>query len=75
MFYKEKDGSTTHWHNGGTYGSSSFAAFNRDKGKGLVVLSNRGADLLSQIPLVGMRKMNVDKLARKLLDSLYRLPD
>lgn len=72
MFYREKDGSATHWHNGGTYGSSSFIAFNRDKGKGLVILSNRGADIWSQLPLVGMRKMNVDKLARKLLEGLYR---
>jgi CubicO group peptidase (beta-lactamase class C family) len=72
MFYREKDGSTTHWHNGGTYGSSSFLAFNRDKGKGLVILSNRGADVWSQIPLVGMRKLSVDKLARKLLEGFYQ---
>lgn len=72
MFYREKDGSTTHWHNGGTYGSSSFIAFNRDKGRGLVILSNRGADIWSQIPLIGIRKMSVDKLARKLLNGLYR---
>lgn len=75
MFYREKDGSTTHWHNGGTYGSSSFIAFNRDKGRGLVILSNRGADIWSQIPLVGMSKLSVDKLARKLLEGLYRQED
>ncbi|MDQ6420560.1 serine hydrolase [Paenibacillus sp. LHD-117] len=72
MFYKEKDGSTTHWHNGGTYGSSSFATFNRDKGKGLVILSNYGTDIRSQIPLVGMGKLNVDKLARTLTSKLYQ---
>ncbi|WP_214630158.1 serine hydrolase domain-containing protein [Paenibacillus agaridevorans] len=75
MFYKEQDGSTTHWHNGGTYGSSSFAAFNRDKGKGLVVLSNRGSDVWSQIPFIGKRKLSVDKLARMLLDGFYRMSD
>ncbi|GED68187.1 hypothetical protein BRE01_18890 [Brevibacillus reuszeri] len=71
MFYREKDGSTTHWHNGGTYGSSSFAAFNRDKGIGLVVFSNHGLDAWSQLPLIGMRRMNVDKLARILTTRLF----
>jgi hypothetical protein len=74
MFYKEQDGSTTHWHNGGTY-SSSFAAFNRDKGKGLVVLSNRGSDVWSQFPFIGKHKLSVDKLARMLLDGFYRMSD
>ncbi|MGC5324218.1 serine hydrolase domain-containing protein [Brevibacillus sp. SYSU BS000544] len=72
MFYKEKDGSTTHWHNGGTYGSSSFATFNRDKQTGLVILSNNGTDLWSQLPLIGMHKMNVDKLAQMLTTRLYQ---
>lgn len=71
MFYKEKDGSVTHWHNGGTYGSSSFAAFNREKGIGLVILSNRGVDLASQLPFIGRRKLNVDRFARVLTDKLF----
>ncbi len=71
MFYKEKDGSTSYWHNGGTYGSSSFMMFNRDKGIGFVILSNHGTSILSQLPLIGIRKMNVDKLARILADRLF----
>ena len=72
MFFKEKDGSTTYWHNGATYGSSSFATFNRDKGIGLIILSNYGLDVLSQLPLIGMRKMNVDKLAYVLTNKLFK---
>lgn len=71
MFYREKDGSVTHWHNGGTYGSSSFMAFNRDKSAGLVILSNRGADLASSLPLLGIGRMNVDRLARILANKLF----
>ncbi|MCR2806383.1 serine hydrolase domain-containing protein [Paenibacillus soyae] len=72
MFYKEKDGSTTHWHNGGTYGSTSFLSFNREQGKGFVILSNYGTDVRSQIPLIGMNRMNVDKLARAFSNRLYQ---
>lgn len=71
MFYKEKNGSTSYWHNGGTYGSSSFSIFNRDKRIGLVILSNHGSGILRQIPLIGTRKMNVDKLALLLTKSLF----
>jgi len=71
MMYRERDGSPTYWHNGGTYGSSSFAAFNRQHGTGLVILSNYGADLWSHFPLIGLARMNVDKLARMLADKLF----
>ncbi|UKS27071.1 beta-lactamase family protein [Paenibacillus sp. HWE-109] len=72
MFYREKDGSTTHWHNGGTYGSSSFAAFNRDKQIGLIILSNNGGDIWGQLaPLIGIRKMSVDSLAALLTKKLF----
>ncbi|MFC0213595.1 serine hydrolase domain-containing protein [Paenibacillus chartarius] len=72
MFYKEKDGSTTYWHNGGTYGSSSFAAFNPAKRIGFVILSNYGATLWSQLPLLGSRSMNADKLATIVSDKILR---
>lgn len=62
----EKDGSLTHWHNGGTYGSSSIASFNRAHGVGLIILSNYGTNLLSHLPLLGAGKLNVDKLAKLL---------
>lgn len=35
-----KDKATLHWHNGGTGGFSSFAGFVKDRGVGVVVLSN-----------------------------------
>ncbi|NOU87305.1 serine hydrolase [Paenibacillus sp. LMG 31460] len=73
MFFREKDGSTTHWHNGGTYGSSSFATFNRDKRIGLVILSNNGTDIWSQLaPMIGIRKMSVDTLATLLTKELFK---
>lgn len=71
MRYKEKDGTTTWWHNGGTFGSSSFAAFNREKAAGFVILSNYGTGFLSQLPLIGRRVMNVDKLARQVTAFLF----
>jgi len=71
FFYREKDGSTTYWHNGGTYGSSSFVSFNPDKQAGMVILSNFGSSVWSQIPLIGARRMNVDKLATLLTEKLY----
>lgn len=71
MRYKEKDGTATWWHNGGTFGSSSFIAFNREKAAGFVILSNYGTGLLSQLPLVGRRVMNVDKLARQVTALLF----
>ncbi|MEK3883512.1 serine hydrolase domain-containing protein [Paenibacillus sp. PL2-23] len=72
MFYKEKDGSTTYWHNGGTYGSTSFLSFNPQHGAGFVILSNYGTDIRSQLPLIGINRMNVDKLARIISADLYR---
>lgn len=71
MRYHEKDGSVTHWHNGGTYGSSSFTAFNIDKGRGFVILSNYGLDPISQLPFFGRNRMNTDRLARRLSDKLF----
>lgn len=69
--YKEKDGSVTHWHNGGTYGSNSFASFNRDKGVGLIIMSNHGPNLRSHLPLIGAGKLNVDKLAKLFTESMF----
>lgn len=69
--YKEKDGSVTHWHNGGTYGSNSYATFNRDNGVGFVILSNYGMQLRSQLPLIGAGKLNADKLAKLFLEAIF----
>lgn len=71
MMFKEKDGSTTHWHNGGTYGSSSFMSFNREKETGFVILSNYGSTIWSQLaPMIGIRLMSVDQLASLLSKKL-----
>ncbi|MCI3921247.1 beta-lactamase family protein [Paenibacillus sp. TRM 82003] len=71
MSYKEKDGSATWWHNGGTYGSSSFASFNREHGAGFVILSNYGVDLWSQLPFLSFGRMTVDRLARGIAHRLF----
>lgn len=36
----QKNGSAVHWHNGGTGGYRSFIGFDKEKGLGVVVLSN-----------------------------------
>lgn len=69
--YKEKDSSVTHWHNGGTYGSNSYASFNREHGIGLVILSNYGHHLRSNLPLLGAGKINVDKIANQLNEAIF----
>jgi serine-type D-Ala-D-Ala carboxypeptidase/endopeptidase len=43
------------WHNGGTWGFCSFAAFSPERGRGVVVLSNRAG--------------SVDRLGWRLLDE------
>ncbi len=70
LHFREKDGSLTHWHNGGTYGSSSFASFNRDHGFGLVLLSNYGPNLRSHLPVIGKRPLNLDKIAKLLNEAM-----
>lgn len=67
MMQREKDGSMTYWHNGATYGSCSFAMFNREKQIGLVILSNCGFSLLGELHPF---KMSVDKLAKHLWTRL-----
>lgn len=72
MRFREKDGTITHWHNGGTYGSSSFITFNREKELGLVILSNHGSTIWNQLaPLIGIQVMSVDHLASMLTKKLF----
>ncbi|MBB6638401.1 serine hydrolase domain-containing protein [Cohnella thailandensis] len=74
MRYREKDGTLTHWHNGGTYGSSSFISFNRENRTGFVVLSNYGSSAWSQLaPMLGIKPMSVDGFASMLNKELYEL--
>ena len=42
FFYSLKDNEIKLWHNGGTYGFSSFCIFNKTKKCGLIVLCNSG---------------------------------
>lgn len=54
------------WHNGGTNGFSSFAAFTRDPNVALIVLCNSGPDDLAN----GMAVDQIgDKLTRQLVDA------
>lgn len=41
----ERDGRTIHWHDGGTGGFSSFAAFDRARGTAVIVLANAAVDV------------------------------
>ncbi|QJC52963.1 beta-lactamase family protein [Paenibacillus albicereus] len=69
----EPDGTHTFWHNGGTYGSSSFLSFNPEHRAAVAVLSNRGASAASQLaPLIGLRPMSADLLGAELGKALYR---
>ncbi|MBK6634923.1 MAG: serine hydrolase [Chitinophagaceae bacterium] len=38
---KDKDQPPVYWHNGGTYGFSTFAAFVKDKSKAVIVIINQ----------------------------------
>ena len=42
---RQGHGRTIHWHNGGTGGYHSFAGFDKERKKGVVVLSNSSNDI------------------------------
>ncbi|GGN95822.1 serine hydrolase domain-containing protein [Saccharibacillus kuerlensis] len=68
-----KDGTVTHWHNGATYGSSSFAAFNRDLQSGFVILSNRGVSFAGQIKqMIGLGELSTDRAAHLVAEVLFK---
>lgn len=67
-----KDGTVTHWHNGATYGFSSFMAFNRDLQSGFVVLSNRGVSFSGQIKqMLGLGELSTDRAAKLVGEALF----
>ncbi len=39
--YEEKDKPVVYWHNGGTYGFSTFGAFTKEKNKAVIVVINQ----------------------------------
>ena len=51
-----RPGTAVHWHNGGTWGFRSFAGFERERRRGVVVLAARAR--------------SVDRLALRLLKAL-----
>ncbi|CAM3299703.1 MULTISPECIES: serine hydrolase domain-containing protein [Saccharibacillus] len=68
-----KDGTVTHWHNGATYGASSFAAFNRDLQSGFVILSNRGVSFAGQLKqMVGLGELSTDRAAHLVAEALFK---
>ncbi|MDO3409446.1 serine hydrolase domain-containing protein [Saccharibacillus sp. CPCC 101409] len=67
------DGTVTHWHNGATYGASSFAAFNRDLQSGFVILSNRGISLGGQLKqMIGLGELGTDRAAHLVAETLFK---
>lgn len=68
MVQSKKGGGTVYWHNGGTYGSTSFFGFDPDRGTGVVILTNNGTSPLTMIlSSLGLAKMPVDHLGYSLL--------
>jgi CubicO group peptidase (beta-lactamase class C family) len=57
-------GLTIHWHNGGTGGYATFAAFDRENGTAVVILSNYG-DAFSGDDSVDAMGMEILKLAAR----------
>ncbi|WP_037293329.1 serine hydrolase domain-containing protein [Saccharibacillus sacchari] len=68
-----QDGTVTHWHNGGTYGFTSYAAFNRDLQSGFVVLSNRGVSFVGQLKqMFGLGELGTDQAAKLVGEALFK---
>lgn len=68
-----QDGTVTHWHNGGTYGFTSYAAFNRDLQSGFVVLSNRGVSFAGQLKqMFGFGELGTDQAAKLVGEALFK---
>ncbi|NGZ74046.1 serine hydrolase domain-containing protein [Saccharibacillus alkalitolerans] len=69
-----QDGTVTHWHNGATYGFSSFAAFNRDLQSGFVVLSNRGVSFAGHLKqMIGLGELSSDRAAGLVGEELFKV--
>ncbi len=64
-----------HWHNGGTYGSSSFIGFHREKNLAVTVLSNNGSFALKSFSLLRAQKRHVDEIGLELLRSMTKTID
>ncbi|GIP28421.1 hypothetical protein J23TS9_35510 [Paenibacillus sp. J23TS9] len=64
-----------HWHNGGTYGSSSFIGFHREKNMAVIVLSNNGSFALRPFSRLRAQKRHVDEIGLELLRSMTKTID
>lgn len=64
-----------HWHNGGTYGSSSFIGFHREKNMAVIVLSNNGSFALKPFSLLRAQKRHVDEIGLELLRIMTKTMD
>ncbi|MWV45945.1 serine hydrolase [Paenibacillus sp. HJL G12] len=64
-----------HWHNGGTYGSSSFIGFHREKNMAVIVLSNNGSFTVGPFSLLRAQKRHVDEIGLELLRSMTKTID
>ena len=56
--YKRKDKAPIYWHNGGTYGFSTFAAFNRESASAVLVVINKSA-VNTQADFLGLKIMKL----------------
>jgi len=56
-----------HWHNGATGGYQSFCGLLKDKGAGVIVLSNDGFAIMDTF-----RKHSIDSIGRNIIEELIR---
>ncbi|WP_145138868.1 serine hydrolase [Paenibacillus sp. Y412MC10] len=61
-----------HWHNGGTYGSSSFLGFHMEKNTAVVVLSNNGSFAMKMLSMMRPQKRHVDEIGFQLFKQLTK---
>lgn len=70
---QERDGHIIHWHNGGTYGSTSYIGFHKESKTGVVVLTNNGTSTWSEIKArLTKTPPAVDHIGRTLLFEMLQ---
>lgn len=63
---------SVHWHNGGTYGSSSFIGFHKEKNMAVIVLANNGSLALGPFSFLRPRKNHVDDIGFELIKAMTK---
>lgn len=64
-----------HWHNGGTFGSSSFIGFHKEKNMAVIVLANNGSFALRPFSILRPQKSHVEDIGFELLKVMTKTID